>query len=35
MNEEKELFVIKKKFINSVIDKYKIPLFITYKNQVV
>ena len=35
-NEEKELFLTpKESFINSVIDKYKIPLFITYKNQVV
>ncbi len=31
--EEKELFVTPKEiFINSVIDKYKLPLFITYRN---
>ena len=32
-NEEKELFVTpKEKFINSVIDKYKLPLFVTCTN---
>jgi hypothetical protein len=32
-NEEKELFVTpKEKFINSVIDKYKLPLFVTCRN---
>ena len=33
-NEEKELFLTpKESFINSVIDKYKLPLFVIYRNK--
>ena len=33
-NEEKELFLTPKEiFINSVIDKYKLPLFVIYRNK--